>query len=313
MNPSSSHGLHPIPEISPKEFSKIIDDLPHLLPELMETRIGILGDICIDSYIYGSVTRINPEAPVPVVVYEREESRLGMGANVAVNVAAFGARCWLFGICGDDPDADRLSHMLAGEPNIENGLVRSPESPTITKTRILAGTQHVVRLDREIIRAATASARESVLAQVEKALDAFDVLVLQEHAKGLFGPELSKALHEMLRRRNMPFYIDPNTYTPARLYHGAELMTPNLSELLNFCSIQSRSEYDLIEVARAFKRDMELENLIVTLGKNGMALFEGDQVVTIPSFAREVFEVSGAGDTVMAFLAMGRAAGLDLT
>lgn len=295
-----------------QRIEQAIADLPAHLERFSDVRVAILGDVCLDRFIYGEVERVSPEAPVPVVEFGSEIIKLGMGGNVAANLSSLGAKPVLIGLAGEDEEAELLAKTLC-DHGIESELIQDPTRSTIVKTRIVAANQHVVRLDREKRHAVSSEKAGEILKALDRHLDEANTLIVQEHAKGLFTRELRDGVFDLCRKRGVPVCIDPNRSTRPEMYEGSRLITPNHSEFLQLCGVSRDSDPDLEELGHELRQRLKLEELIVTLGKQGMRLFLSDgSSALIPTKAREVFEVSGAGDTVMAALAVALASGCDL-
>jgi len=258
----------------------------------------------LDEYWFGDAARISPEAPVPVVRTRAAEQRPGGAANVALNIAALGAHSVLLGIIGDDERGQLLTRLLE-QRDVRCELVRSPSLPTIHKLRVLARSQQLIRVDAEqSLDSGQPEVGESFVKLVRKA----DAVILSDYGKGT----LSRAaeLVAACRDARVPVLIDPKG-TDFNRYRGAHALTPNRGEfeaVVGPCT----SDAEMLRRGQALRADLELELLLVTRGEQGMTLFQRDaEPITLPTQAREVFDVTGAGDTVIALLAAGLAAGLD--
>ncbi len=273
-----------------------------LLDAARDGNVLVVGDAMLDRYVTGSVERISPEAPVPVLHVEAESTALGGAANVAAGVVALGARCRLVATIGDDP-AGRSLHDLLGSHGVEAGdLVLDPERPTTQKTRIIARHQQVLRVDRETAAPPGSGPSSALRERALKALESADVLVLEDYDKGVLSPDLPAVLLTEARRRGIPSIVDP------KLRHffdfsGAYVFKPNVRELAAALGLE-RAPTNEEELLPLLER-LGCENLLLTLGEEGMLLLsrDGDGTCRIPSRAREVFDVTGAGDTVIATLA----------
>jgi len=267
-------------------------------------RILVIGDVMLDRYWFGEVERISPEAPVPVVRVARREDRLGGAANVARNIVALGAQATLVGIVGSD-EAGQCIQRLAGEAGIEAALVADAGLPTTLKMRVLGRQQQLLRVDFE--EHPGAAALDGIDAEVASHLAGHDVVVLSDYAKGTLTRV--EALIAAARAAGVPVLVDPkgDNYTP---YHGATLVTPNRSEMQQAVG-RWQSEADLDERAQRLRGQLQLEALLVTRSEQGMTLFTGAGREHVDAQAHEVFDVSGAGDTVLATLAVTRAVGMD--
>jgi rfaE bifunctional protein kinase chain/domain len=271
-------------------------------PDVSGVRVLVVGDVMLDRYWFGEVNRISPEAPVPVVKVERSEERLGGAANVARNARALGAMATLLSVVGDDEAGTTIERLLAAG-DIGAGLQRDPAVTTTIKLRVIGRQQQLLRIDFE-----NAPGREALagkLADFERRLPQCDVVILSDYGKG--GLTHIERMIELARRAAKPVLVDPKGDDYAR-YRGATLLTPNRSE---FREVAGRwgSEAELADKAQKLRRDLGLEALLVTRSEEGMTLFREDGVVHVPTVAREVFDVSGAGDTVIATLGVMLAAG----
>lgn len=267
-------------------------------------RITVVGDVILDRYIYGATNRISPEAPVPVIRVEREEERAGGAANVALNISRLGVPVQLIGITGNDNSATRLQHMLE-QQDVSCDLLQQKDFPTITKIRVLSQNQQLLRMDHEEPphKANSTGLLEKCLAS----LDASSLLVLSDYAKGSLdcAPELIKAAVQ----RDIPVLIDPKGNDFKR-YIGATTLTPNLKEfeaVVDKCS----SEQELVIKAQELCQQLNISSLLVTRGAQGISLIEpgNDVVCHLPAVQHEVFDVTGAGDTVIATYAAAVASG----
>jgi len=279
-----------------------------LLSGAAATRVLVLGDVMVDRYLTGSVERISPEAPVPVLRVEEERSAPGGAANVAAGVAALGAACDLVAVVGRDEGAEELEAHLAGWSGIRPALVRDAGRPTTLKTRVLARHQQMLRVDRESGAQLADPVREEVLSAVRERLPDADVLALVDYDKGVLGETWVGPLIEEAERAGVPAIVDPklrNFFS----FRGAFLFKPNGRELAA-AGGNERPALGASELA-AVRERLGCRNLLVTLGEEGMVLLaQGEEAVrSIPSRAREVYDVSGAGDTVTAVLAATLGAG----
>ncbi len=271
---------------------------------IAHARVLVVGDVMLDRYWFGEVERISPEAPVPVVRVVKREDRLGGAANVARNIVALGAKATLVGLVGQD-EAAQCIHELLTEAGIEAHLIADSAHPTTLKMRVLGKQQQLLRIDFE--DKPTPSLLKSLSDQVEKILAVHDVLVLSDYAKGALAQV--ELLIELARKKGLPILVDPKG-TDYQRYRGATLVTPNRSEMQQAVGAWS-SEQTLNERAQALRQELSLEALLVTRSEQGMTLFTEQGREHVDAQAHEVFDVSGAGDTVLATLAVMRAAGVD--
>lgn len=277
------------------------------IPDFSSVKALVAGDLMLDQYWFGPTSRISPEAPVPVVRVTQAEARAGGAANVAVNLASLGAATTITGIVGTDANAGSLRRLL-GELGIQLDLVESSTSPTITKLRVLSRNQQLIRLDTEdAFGAADAGSLEKTFT---RHLGSASVCILSDYAKGTLLD--APALIRLCRGRRVPVLVDPKGNDFAR-YSGATLLTPNLAEFEAIVG-RVRSDADLVAAARRLRAELALDALVITLGERGMVVVAADrEPVFLAARAREVFDVTGAGDTVIAALAAGLGAGMPLT
>jgi rfaE bifunctional protein kinase chain/domain len=271
---------------------------------IAQSRVLVVGDVMLDRYWFGEVERISPEAPVPVVRVVKREDRLGGAANVARNIVALGAKATLVGLVGQDEAAQRM-HELLTEAGIEAHLIADSAHPTTLKMRVLGKQQQLLRIDFE--EKPTSSLLKSLSDQVEKLLAVHDVVVLSDYAKGALAQV--EVLIELARKKGLPILVDPKG-TDYQRYRGATLVTPNRSEMQQAVGAWN-SEQTLNERAQALRQELSLEALLVTRSEQGMTLFTEQGREHVDAQAHEVFDVSGAGDTVLATLAVMRSAGVD--
>ena len=268
-------------------------------------RVLVVGDVMLDRYWFGDVERISPEAPVPVVKIARSEERPGGAANVARNAAALGAQATLLSVVGDDEPGRALARLLEGE-HVQASFLRDAAAPTTVKLRVIGRQQQLLRIDFE-----TAPSHEVLaakLADFERLLAEADLVILSDYGKG--GLAHIATMIARARAAGRPVLVDPKGDDYAR-YRGATLLTPNRSEFRQVAG-RWRDEADLTARAEALRRDLALDALLVTRSEEGMSLYTGGGALTIPAQAREVYDVSGAGDTVIATLGVLLAAGAPL-
>lgn len=272
------------------------------LPDFSRARVLVLGDVMLDRYWFGDVQRISPEAPVPVVHVTRVEQRPGGAANVARGVAALGAHARLLAVIGDDEAGTALGALLA-QTGVEAKLHRDAALETTVKLRVIGRQQQLIRLDFE--RAPSHAVLANKLADFESMLADADMVVLSDYAKG--GLTNAREMIALARQRGVAVIVDPKgeDYEP---YRGASLLTPNRGELRSIVGTW-RSEEELRSKAQGLRERLALDALLITRSEEGMTLFRSDGVQHVPAQAREVFDVTGAGDTVVAALAVMRAAG----
>ncbi len=276
------------------------------LPPFSNARLLVVGDIMLDRYWTGATSRISPEAPVPVVKVGNTEDRLGGAANVALNIATLGSHVSLCGIVGNDEAGRRLKELLAASA-IEDLSVTDTTNPTITKLRVMSRHQQLLRMDFE--EPLQNIAKETLLEHIKTRLDDVDAVVISDYAKGTVANP--QAIMVLCKSRGIPVFVDPkgHNFEP---YRGASLITPNRSELEAVVGACATLE-DVFNKAEELRQALALDNLLVTLSEKGMALVrENHSPFHMPTTAKDVFDVTGAGDTVIATLAAAVAAGSDI-
>jgi D-beta-D-heptose 7-phosphate kinase/D-beta-D-heptose 1-phosphate adenosyltransferase len=273
-------------------------------------RLLVVGDVMLDHYLWGRVERISPEAPVPVLTVEREEFTLGGAANVAKNLAVAGARVALAGVVGAGPQGRRLKEELVKLGVEIDALAAEPGRPTTLKTRILAGHQQVLRVDRETTGPIARRSTKRLLAAARAALARADLLVISDYGKGVVSRELVAGLAEAARAAGKTAIADPKGRDYSK-YAGLTLITPNRQEAALAAGIEITDAASLSAAAERILETAGVEKLLITCGKDGMVFFDrGRPALAVGTRARQVYDVSGAGDTVLAFMGLGLAAGL---
>ncbi len=274
-------------------------------------RILVLGDLMLDRYLWGRVERISPEAPVPVVEVERESFTLGGAGNVAANLRALGAEPLLVGVVGDDPDGARLMETLRGGGVATPGVVRDPGRPTTVKTRIIAHAQQVVRADRESRADVEGAALEALHGALAEAIARCDGMIVSDYGKGVITRRSVERALGLARERSLTVSVDPKE-SHIDAYRGVSILTPNQHEAGYMQGRRITDEASLLEVGWGLQKRLDAEAVLVTRGPEGMSLFERTGRCThLPTVAREVYDVTGAGDTVVSVVALALAAGAD--
>lgn len=281
---------------------------------MKDCRVVVLGDVMLDEFIWGDVSRISPEAPVPVVEIKRESTHLGGAANVMANLLALGAQAWVIGVVGEDAAAEKLRASLRrdGGGQADGLLVADNSRPTTIKTRIIAHNQMVVRADRERRAPVNGETEERIITAVKAALENADALVISDYDKGVVTPRILSEVLPFAYGR-MPVLVDPKIRN-FDSYRPATLVTPNHHEALRLTNLEEDSDDSLIGAARKIRDRLNCDAVLITRGDRGMMLVEADRdPVFVETSAREVYDVTGAGDTVIATLAAGLAAGSSMT
>ena len=292
-------------------FNQLSQTVETLRNGFFHRKVLVIGDLMLDRYIQGEVKRISPEAPVPVVKVQQQTATLGGAANVALNLVRLGAEVAVAGVVGEDEAGDTLCMLLQQAAIHTRTVVRLDHRPTTIKIRIMSGQQQMLRLDMEDPSAIDDTLIARLVALINEELSQAYVVILSDYAKGVLQPSLCQAIILSARRRGIPVFVDPkgNDYLK---YKGAAALSPNLAELSAITAIAPTNIEALLTAGEKLAHILQLDFLLVTRGEQGITLLQGGQRVYLPTMAREVFDVSGAGDTVIATLAAGVAAGLEL-
>ncbi len=279
-----------------------------------ERSIVVLGDVMLDEFIWGNVTRVSPEAPVPVVDIQRESTHLGGAANVLANLVALGARACVVGVIGKDFAGERIQRTVREQSSLQTDemLVGVEARPTTIKTRIIAHNQMVVRADRELRTAVNGDIEKRVIESAKQAIQSAGALVISDYDKGVITPRILGEILPFAYAR-MPVLIDPKIRN-FNAYRPATLVTPNHYEALRMSNLEEDSEDELLSAARSIRASLDCDGVLITRGDRGIMLVEGNgPAVFVQTAAREVYDVTGAGDTVIATLAAALAAGASMT
>lgn len=288
---------------------KDLKNLSGLVDRFLGTTILVIGDWILDEFVWGTVERISPEAPVPVVNVTKESFVPGGALNVANNIRTLGGVVYPCGLVGRDLRGRMLVKAMRKEGIDTSGAIYDETRPTTLKTRVVAHSQQVVRFDREDRRDLTHDHLKKATAFIEKTLPKVDVVVVEDYGKGMVTPELLTRVLKEAKRLDKPVLVDPKE-KHFSYYRGVTAITPNRKEALSACGVLEGGETpSLQEVGRKLLKQFACQAVLITLGEEGMILFEKDGAVTeIPTAAQEVYDVSGAGDTVIAVFAMALAA-----
>jgi len=279
---------------------------------MRERRVLVLGDVMLDEFLWGRVSRISPEAPVPVVQVTGQSFHLGGAGNVAASVRSLGARAVLAGVVGKDAAGQSVREALAAA-GVDSRLVEvGRDRPTTVKTRIVAHGQQVVRADREDTADVPAHAETALVESVRRELPSCGALVISDYEKGVVTASLLKRVLPLAKRRGVPVLVDPKV-RHFRLYRGATVVTPNQLEAEEATGLRLRGPTQVVAAGRRILSLLGCRAVLVTRGEHGMSLFErGRPPLHVPTAAREVFDVTGAGDSVIATMALALAAGATL-
>ena len=289
-------------------------DLAAILEQISSASVLCVGDIMLDRFVEGQVERISPEAPIPVLSVTRERSALGGAANVARNVCALGTGCVLVGVVGQDSAAQEIKGLLDGVVGATANLVPATDRPTAVKTRFMAGRAQLLRADQEKLGPLEESVADAVRAAALGALPSAGALILSDYGKGVLSDRLIQDLIAAATAQGCPVIVDPKGRDFSK-YRGADLVTPNRAELALACDLPTDSDDAVIAACERVTKYSGVKGVLATRSEHGMTLYRKDKagavvVDHLPARAREVFDVAGAGDTVVAALAAGLAAGL---
>jgi D-glycero-beta-D-manno-heptose-7-phosphate kinase len=270
----------------------------------------VVGDLMLDNFIWGEVNRISPEAPVPVVEVREESQLLGGSANVAHNVASLGGKPLVAGVIGDDFAGRELAKLFETIAVPTAGLICEDGRPTTVKTRVIAHHQQVVRFDREWKAPLKKETVEGIVSFIQENLPHLHGIIVSDYAKGVVTREFLDALRSLVAGSSIPVIVDPKVQH-ADLYRSFTMVTPNHHEASQMSGIHIRDEKTLIEAGNSLLAQLACETVLITRGKEGMSLFHRDgSIVHIPTVAQRVYDVTGAGDTVIAAVTLGMVAGL---
>jgi rfaE bifunctional protein kinase chain/domain len=295
-------------KISPAKLQKYFKDSKN-------KKIAVIGDVMLDKYVYGYVSRISPEAPVQVIDVNSTEYKLGGAANVANNIKALGAEPILIGVIGDDHDAIYYMETMRKQKLSTDGILSDKTRPTTSKTRVIAHSQHIIRIDSEVKYDITAAASKKLLKYVKDNLKDFAAVILQDYNKGVLTKEVIKNIISNCKSAGKPVYVDPK-FDNFFEYKNVTIFKPNKKEVQDVLGMEMDSEVSVKKAGSILIDRLNCEYLILTRGEKGMMLFDKEKnktvVLNIPTRARKVADVSGAGDTVISTLAVMIAGGADI-
>jgi D-beta-D-heptose 7-phosphate kinase/D-beta-D-heptose 1-phosphate adenosyltransferase len=282
------------------------------LKEVIPTRnIMVVGDVMLDEYLWGYARGISPEAPVPVVEIRRQTYALGGAGNVATNLASLGCNVWLAGVVGSDMQATKMFELLSQIPRISTCLFPCQDRPTTTKTRIIAHSQQMLRTDREERQPISVEAEAFIIHCLQNHVDNLHACVLSDYGKGVLTENLLRSVIDFCRQSKIPIIVDPKGHRYAR-YHGASLITPNTAEA-NLAAENSDESRTIEQVVERLQGEIGDGALLITRGPEGMSLFlHNAPPLHIPAQAQNIYDVTGAGDTVVAVVALLLAAGMEI-
>jgi len=284
-----------------------------LFENISKLKVLIIGDIMLDSYIYGQIHRISPEAPVPIVSTSKKEQRLGGAGNVALNILALGATPVLCAVIGADPEGECIRSLLKKRGISGDAIYSSKNRITTVKERILAGSQHMLRVDREIEDELSNEDQSQVLQLIEKSMDQVQVVIFQDYDKGTINPEIISKTTEWAQNKEIPTVVDPKKRNFMH-YMKASLFKPNFKELVegSKMDVHSNNDQELKTAVATLREKLHFENALITLSEKGVYVEGKLGSHHIPAHIRSVSDVSGAGDTVISIAAIGMALNLPL-
>ena len=285
--------------ISPERFKKLLNNIKSI-PSVI-----VLGDVGIDKYTYGNVNRISPEAPVPVLEVTEELYKLGLAANVANNFISLGAKATICGVTGDDKNGSLFESLLSDFSIKSWGIIRDASRKTTYKERVLTNFQQICRVDYETSTAIEADLEEKLFKRIRELKDDHGSLIIEDYGKGVLTEKLTQRVIKEFTESNKIVAIDPSRSTPPKYYQGATLLKPNWKESVRIASELGYHGEKLEQITELLVDKLKLEKILITLGKDGMALLDtktDGKLKRIPTVAMEVFDVSGAGDTAICMI-----------
>ncbi|MBS1526001.1 MAG: D-glycero-beta-D-manno-heptose-7-phosphate kinase [Bacteroidetes bacterium] len=290
----------------------LLDKVRSIQQSQKKPSVLVIGDLMIDHYVWGDATRLSPEAPVPIVNVKNESTTLGGAANVAQNLVALGAKVTLGGVIGDDAFGTRLMEIMAEEGLATDAIIKDPHRPTTVKTRIVAGSHQLVRVDREVTEPIFNDLEDELTDKLDHYINEADIILFSDYGKGLFSPALTQRLISLAKLKEKKVIIDPKGLDYAK-YRDASIIKPNRKELAEAAKTDKiKTIEDLQKAAKIILKQTDAEYLVVTLSEEGMVILDELTYKLLPVKATAVFDVTGAGDTVLATMAYFIAAGLGI-
>ncbi|MEK6949530.1 MAG: D-glycero-beta-D-manno-heptose-7-phosphate kinase [Nanoarchaeota archaeon] len=288
-----------------------MNKLIKIIEQFKSKKILVIGDVMLDKYIWGEVTRISPEAPVQIVNVMREEYVPGGASNVAANIAELGAKAWMVGVVGNDETRNKLINETAKKKINSDYLISDPEKRTILKVRVFGGKQQLLRFDYEKKGDISRNTEQKILSSIKEIIKDIDAVIVSDYAKGTITGDLMEALKELCKKNSMLLIVDPKP-EHKEYYKNVTLITPNTTEAKKMAGLSEDAEEDVESVGKRLLAELN-SNVLITRGERGMSLFEKNgSILSIPTFAKEVYDIIGAGDTSVAALALALASGASL-
>ena len=286
--------------------NKIMQDYSELFGKLSTKKAIVVGDVMVDAYMIGGVDRISPEAPVPIVAVNDRKYRLGGAANVALNIAAFGAEVYLCSIIGSDSMGQTFRELLHENNLPDNGIISSENRKTTTKTRVISGGQHLLRIDEEDSSQISDELKEILMFRISQIIENehIDVLIFEDYDKGLLSPDIIHRITMLCRQNKIKVTVDPKKRN-FDAYKNVTLFKPNLKEFCEGCKIDKCKDIETLKPhAKEFLHNNNLDMLMVTLSENGIFICNRKEFIHIPAQIRDIVDVSGAGDTVISIASL---------
>ncbi len=288
---------------------KNLERLKEIISKFNAAKVLVAGDLILDEFIWGNVSRISPEAPVPVVWVNSENFMPGGASNVANNIRSLGGEVYLCGVVGDDSRGEVLQALLRKKGVHCEGIFADKQRPTTQKTRVIAHHQQVVRIDREELGPVPDQVMKSMVGFVKERIKNVDALIIEDYGKGVIVPTLVREIVKLAKKNKKIITVDPKE-THFSYYRGVTTLTPNHHEAATMVGFKVKDDASLEKAGRKLLQKLKCRIALITLGENGMAIFEeGKKMVKIPTVAQEVFDVSGAGDTVISAYTLALAGG----
>lgn len=277
---------------------------------LKNKSILVVGDTMVDRFIWGKVSRISPEAPVPVVEVKNETETLGGAGNVASNITSLGAKAYIITVVGDDLNGLHMKEMLEEKRINTNYIVVDKQRPTTLKTRIIASNQQVVRVDKEIKGAFSGKTEENILNNIDEVMKEVDGVIISDYAKGIVTDKVLKKIITIAKKKKIPVTVDPKVEN-FKKYKHITCMTPNTKEAIEGMNAQHqgiKTDADIAALGKKILKLLQSDSVLITRGEKGMTVIEKNKITHIPTRAKEVYDVTGAGDTVIATMTLALAA-----
>jgi D-glycero-beta-D-manno-heptose-7-phosphate kinase len=287
-----------------------MERLTQFIPKFTKRKILVLGDLMVDRFVWGRVSRISPEAPVPVVEVTRESHAFGGAGNVANNITSLGAQAFMLGVVGNDMEAEQLKEGFRERKINVEGIITDESRPTTLKTRIIAQHQQVVRVDKEIKGNFPEAVQSNICSKLEETAAFSDAIIISDYGKGVINGALLKKAITLAHRYGIPITVDPKI-EHFMDYKKVTCITPNLSEAAaGMRCLEVTEDKDVLELGNKILKKLSSDCVLITRGEKGMTLFEpGNKITHIPTRAKEVFDVTGAGDTVISVFTLALASG----